>query len=349
MDETISSTHPANWQKVRELEQELVNMIGRSEFSHEVLDPIPCLRSVATQLQGKDFSCVMDLTGWLTPAINELFPNSTIENKFSLSRVRVVSSPTLETTGYRISMSPQEIEERKKGLDLSRLLMIDDVSFTGWTSRKTMEIWGIKPEQTTHAFLIANTGNLGLDAGAVPMLQALGSTVFFGHEIKTPEEDGWHLKDLHQLHEGQNLEQSLILAMLFQEAVLNKGLESPFAQEFFNHETVINTIFPYHFTSSQIIEDIKEGKFIPRSNEPIKANQIHAKNPFLWASPYFQKHINLQRLQKNKMEVTGLLHNLKRFTSDPEGKTEAGLELRNEVRNVKLNSPEGVLNRGKER
>src|SRR3989338_64637 len=114
MDETIANTRPSNWQKVRELEGALINNIGNPAFRHEIVDPMPCLRELVRQLQSEQFSSVFDLTGWLTPAMQELFPNTPIENRFSLSRVRVVSSPQLETTGYRVSLSPEEIEEAKK-------------------------------------------------------------------------------------------------------------------------------------------------------------------------------------------------------------------------------------------
>lgn len=346
MDETIANAKPSNWQKVKQLESELIKTIGNPSFRHELIDPIPCLRNVVSKLSESNFSCVIDLTGWLTPAMQELFPNTPIENKFSLSRVRVVSSPELETSGYRISLFPEEIEKRKRELDLSRPLIVDDVSFSGWTSRKTMDLWGIAPKQTTHAFLIANTGNLGPALGAVPMLQSLGSNVIFGHELTTPDDDGWHLKDLHQ---NPNIEQAFILALLFQEAVKRDGNESALVQSFFTHETVIKTVFPDHLTSSQIRNLMHEGRFSIRNGNIINGNEIHARNPFLWASPYFQKHVDIGQILSNKDHVISLLDELKTLTTDPEGKVEASLELQREVKRVQLNNPEGQFLRGKER
>ena len=346
MDETIANARPSNWQRVRQLEGELINAIGNPSFRHEIVDPIPCLREIAVKLTGSDFSCVVDLTGWLTPAMRELFPNTPIENTFSLSRVRVVSSPKLETTGYKISMFPEEIEQVKRTLDLSRPLIVDDVSFSGWTSRKTMDILGIPPEQTTHTFLIANTGNLGPELGAVPMLHSLGSKVVFGHVLTTPQEDGWHLKDLHQ---NPNLDQAFILALLFQEAVKRDGMESALVQRFFTHETVIKTVFPDHLTSSQIRDLMRDGRFILRNGNVIDGDEIHARNPFLWASPYFQEHVDIGQILSNKDHVISLLSELRTLTTDPEGKIEASLELQREVKRVQLNNSEGQFTRGKER
>src|SRR3990170_79448 len=346
MDETIANSRPSNWQRVRQLEGELISAIGNPSFRHELVDPIPCLRDMATQLNGRNFSCVIDLTGWLTPAMRELLPNTPIENRFSLSRVRVVSSPRLETSGYKISMLPKEIEQVKQELDLRHPLIVDDVGFSGWTSRKTMDIWNISPERATHAFLIANTGNLGPEHGAVPMLHSLGSNVVFGHELTTPQEDGWHLKDLHQ---NPNLDQAFVLALLFQEAVKKDGMESALVQKFFTHDTVIRTVFPDHMTSSQIKDLMREGRFILRNGDVIYGDEIYARNPFLWASPYFQEHVDIGQILTNKDGIISILGELRTLTTDPEGKVEASLELQREVKKAQLNSPEGQFSRGKER
>lgn len=346
MDETIANARPSNWQRVRQLEDALVGAIGNPSFRHEIVDPIPCLQETARQLRGREFSCILDLTSWLTPAMRELFPNTPIENQFSLSRLRVVSSLKLETTGYKISIFPKEVEKIKRNLDLSHPLVVDDVSFSGWTSRKTMDILGLCPEQTTHAFLIANTGNLGPELGAVPMLQASGSKVVFGYELITPQDDGWHLNDLHQ---NPYLDQAFILALLFQEAVKRDGLESALAQRFFTYETVIRTIFPDHLTSIQIKELMGKGRFILRDGSVIGGNEIHAGNPFLWASPYFQEHVDIGQILSNKNYVISLLGELRTLTTDPEGRAEASLELQREVRKVQLNWSEGQFARRKEK
>lgn len=109
LDESIANTKPENWQDVISLESKMIGMIARNDFDHLIVDPIPCLKDLVKKLDGKSFTTIIDLTGWLTPAMRELFPNTPVIDNFSLSRVRVVSSPKLEVTGYKISMSPEEI------------------------------------------------------------------------------------------------------------------------------------------------------------------------------------------------------------------------------------------------
>lgn len=346
MDETIAQTHPSDWKRVTDLEIELVKAIGNPEFNHQVVSPLECLPNMACRLRKGNFSCIFDLAGWLTPSLREMFPNTRIVDEFSMSRVRMVSSPTLETTGYVVSMTPEEIAVNSRSLDLSRPLIVDDVSFSGWTSRKTMEMWGLNPESTSHAFLIANTGNFGEGKpGAVKMLEGLGGRVVFGHELRTPIEDGWHLKDLHR---NRNLEQAFVLSLLFQEMVAKNGIESDLAQSFFTHETVIRTIFPDHLSSNQIKDLEKEGKFIVLNGHCIEGGAIHARNPFLWASPYFQQHIATEALLSRKDLILETLGELRLLTSDPEAVLEASSELRREVNLQRIDNAEGHFAGGKE-
>ena len=154
------------------------------------------------------------------------------------------------------------------------------------------------------------------------------------------------LKDLHQ---NPNLDQAFVLALLFQEAVKKDGMESALVQKFFTHDTVIRTVFPDHMTSSQIKDLMREGRFILRNGNVVNGDEIHARNPFLWASPYFQEHVDIGQILSNKDHVISLLSELRTLTTDPEGKAEASLELQREVKKVQLNDPEGQFARGKER
>ena len=341
LDETLISSRPSNWEDVAVLAAELVSLIGSPSFHHEIVEPVSCLTNVANKLRGKRFSCIFDLTGWLSLAAKELFPDTQIVEEFSLSRIRQVSSPKLETTGYLLSMSIPEINQARQSLDLTRPLVIDDVSFSGRTGLATMRLWGLGPEKTTHAFLIANTGNFGeRNEGAVGLLTGLGSEVVSGFDIKTPKDDGWHLKDLHQ---NPNLEQAFVLAIAYQEIIKQKGKESEAANNFFSLETVKQVLFPDQLTSEGIIRLSQEGRFLLLSHQLTNNQEIHAKNPFLWASPYFHEHIDIDRVLENQCRITGILSNLHRLTSNPEGKREAVRELQAEVRDKIPGPLEGQL------
>lgn len=345
MDESIAAVHPSNWSRLVELHEDLASKIGRQGFEHQVVHPIDCLTQVAGQIKDGNFSSIIDLTGWLTPAIRELFPSTPIINEFSLSRVRLVSSPMLETTGYTVSHMPHELKKLRDVLDLSRPLIVDDVSFSGWTSRKTMELWGIDPTSATHAFLIANTGDLGPNPGAVKMLEGIGSKVISGLEITTPNDDGWHMKDLFW---HSRMEDAFILAMRFQELATIYGQDAAELKSFLADDHVSKILFPESYTSSQIRDLKNEGKFVLLNGGTLQEGSRHARNPFLWASFYLRDHLDLDSLRENRLEILSTLRELRELTSDPEGQREAAIELMREVGRVKQSGLEG-RRLGKER
>jgi len=349
MDESIANTRPRHWDRLTKLETSLVNSVSKNGFSHEVVSPIPCLDSLTHQMSGRKFSAIIDLAGWLSPAFGELFPNTPIIDEFSMSRVRVVNSPNLETTGYTISLSPQEISNVKSHFDFSKTLIVDDVSFSGWTSRKTMDLWNLDPENTVHAFLIANTGLLGPNEdspmGAVPSLESVGSKVFFGHELTTPHEDGWHLKDLH-MHE--NLERAFNHSITIQQAISQYGPESDEVDMLINNSEILQSLYTIKFTSSEIRKMEEGGKFTVLNESNLADGTVHAPNPFLWASQYFMMHVDTDKILANRGHIIDILRELKQLTSDPEGRAETIMELKRNISKT-LVAKEGRLRNGKER
>lgn len=342
MDETIAHSRPQDWQRAYEMEVEMINMIGKEEFEHVIVDPIPCLQNLGRQILERDIRTVIDLTGWLSPALRELLPDAAIVDDFSLSRVRVVSSPTLDTTGYCVSLRRDEILSRRAELDLSSTLIVDDTSFTGGTSQKAMDLWQLKPEDVTHGFLIANTGNLGPIPGAVHLLESQGSTVISGFEIQTPRDDGWHLKDLHQ---HPNIEQAFAFSMLFQESVHRDGPGNEFVKKLLTHTTLINSLFPGRMTTDDIKKLGEEERFIFR-NGNIHPNEIHANNPFLWASQYFQQHIDIEAVFSNQHQLLPMLSELQDITTHPDGRRQASIEMQHEMHRLKTTvGLEGITRR----
>lgn len=348
LDESIAHSKPSEWPRVISLEQKLVDIIGSQKFDHILPNPIDGLIKIFGELQGRRFTTVLDLTGWLKPSLKDLFPSTPIVEGFNLSRVRITSSPNLETSGYTMTMNLNEVLEARKHLDLERTLVVDDTTFTGWTSLKTMEVWGLKPENTTHAFLIANTGFLVPEKGikgAVQTLESQGCNVLWGHELTTPNDDGWHLKDLHQ---HNNLTEAFNLGLTVLEMIDLEGPDSKLVKETLLRPDVANTLFPERLNKDQIIRMLAEGKFIPSGKVDLNdEGLIHTKNPLLWASRYFREHIDLQKTIEHKHEVLGILKNLRTITEDPEGKFEAARELGNIVKRSR--GLEGEQGNGKER
>ncbi len=347
LDEVIAETNPIYWEQVRAVSREIIAKIGSPDIEHHIVDPIESFNRIAKQLDGSRFTCVLDLAGWLTPSLRALLPNTEVVDAFSLSRVRVVSSPKLETTGYVVSMSQQEIDEKRNEVDLTRTLIVDDTSFSGWTSRKTMDLWGIDPSTTTHAFLMANTGMLGDNKGAVDSLKDLGGKVIFDLDIKSPEDDSWHIKDLYQ---SKHLKKAVDLSLEFKHILDEYGLDSEIAKQFLNNEEVTFILFPEKLTSEQIQALTDEKRFIFSNNAVLHEGEIHSRNPFLWASPYFQAHVDMDKLGANRGEILYDLQRLSNFAGHSEGKREASFGLRRELRRSMMgNGTENPSRRGVER
>lgn len=349
LDESIAHSKPSEWGRVILLEKKLVELIGSPKFEHVLPNPVEGLTKIFHELKWQKFTTVMDLTGWLLPSLKDLFPNTPIVEGFSLSRVRVTSSPNLETSGYTVSMNLYEIENAKFGLNLEKTLVVDDTTFTGWTSLKTMELWGLNPKTTTHAFLIANTGMLSPEKGikgAVQELESRGSKVLWGHELRTPYEDGWHLKDLHQ---HNNLIKAFELGVGTLQLIDKEGPDSEIVKSTLRKKDIMDTLFPERLSTKQINQMVAEGRFILSGKVDLKTDGlIHTKNPLLWASRYFREHIDLLKVAGCKGEIGNILTELHTITEDPEAKREAALELRNIVRR-ETSTTEGQSRHGIER
>lgn len=343
LDESIGHSKPNRWKEVVEREMNLVNLIGNQDYKHVLPNPILGLEKIIKSIKAETFSCIIDLTGWLKPTLEGVFPFTPIIDDFSLSRVREVSTPSLNTSGYTITMSPYEIGIRKKEINLEKPLIVDDTTFTGWTNIKTMDLWGINPKNTTHAFLIANTGFLDNNRqtlGAEKKLRSLGSHVIYGHELSTPSDDGWHLKDL---HDHQNIPEAFDTSLELLKLIENEGDTSPVTSRFMNSEKVLRTIFPNAIDSKTITNMISEGRFIPSQSLNLSPDAIHSRNPFLWASQYFKAHIDFKRVVDLRREIVENLVELRSITSDPEGKTEAANELKHIIqRKVGIEGNSGV-------
>jgi len=335
LDESISHAKPSDWPRVILLEKHLVDLIGSKNFEHILPNPIDGLQKIARELHGESFSSIIDLTGWLSPAFRSIFPDTPIITAFSLSRVRVVSSPNLETSGYSVSISEEDIEAVRNRFDFGKTLILDDTTFTGWTSCKTMELWKLDPENTTHAFLIANTGKLGIKSkeedpepppGAVELIESKGSKVVFGHGLATPHEDGWHLKDLHQ---HPNIPESFFAGIELLKLIDRYGANSIQVSLYLKDERKQNLLFPERICHDEITKLANEGRFIETGKFSFNSNGIiHTKNPLLWASRYFREHLDLDEVEKNKNLIAAILVDLKNLTEYPEAKLEASLELR---------------------
>lgn len=333
-DEIIAQTHPNDWEGVSRLSNELFKSIGNQNLNHEIVMPQACIGKLAQQLFPHKFSVVIDLTGgWLGESLKPSFPSTPIINDFHLSRVRDVSDPSLGTTGHFLSLSPSEISELKTEHDFSRPLIVDDVSFSGLSSKVTIEQFKLDPTTTLNGFLILNVGELGPNPGARTTLDQMGSHAIAGRLMNTSEgDDGWHIKDF---IEHPNLSKILGTALLVQELFEQEGHESKFVKRLFSNEALRKICFP----NAKCLEDLKKlvetNQFIFNPKHESKEGSIHTANPTLLISPAVLEHVSSKQFRDNFDHVSETMLAMQHLSFDQESSSEAIRGLRETVsRNI---------------
>lgn len=334
-DELIATTRPNDWPRVVAGCKELFSLIGNNELTHDVVSPQECIGPLAQKLQGEHFSTIIDLTdnGWLSSSLHELFPATSVIKELHISRVRDVSNPELPTSGHIVNLNPWQINDIRNSFDLTKTLIVDDVSFSGSSSEIAMELFGLDPEKTTNAFLITNIGELGPNPGAKTRLESLGSRLFTGQTLNTSEnDDGWHIKDFVQ---HPTLERSLGLIVTIHEVILKDGKDSELLKRLFQTESLKEILFPFALTPEKIQTLQNEGRFrLPEGkNIGSLTKGMHTTNPTLLTSPYFLKHVSSELFRINLNKVSEIIHEIQFLTKDKEAQTESVRGLRKEIEN----------------
>lgn len=184
------------WGTIDVLNQRLISLVAHPDFEQEIVDPWLCAENLFRQLDLKDFSVLIDLSGFFGERLRQFNPNLSIVDNFRLSRLRMVSSPRLDGVGFLLSTTPEEVQQIKASFDLSLPLIIDDVSWSGRTVIEATKALGIDPRQITCGFLTVNSGDFGENKpGAKQLLEQEGVKVIGGFAVQTPQEDGFHLAD----------------------------------------------------------------------------------------------------------------------------------------------------------
>lgn len=308
------------WPGVQKLAQELVDRVGSKQFIHEVVTPPQCMPSLAEQFKDRSFSSIVDVTGKHVSFLRGMFPNTPVEDRVNPRRVRTVNSTNFKTIGYQVEQD--EIARARNVLDLENPLIFDDISFSGGTILHILNILGINPETAIHASFVSNEGHFGPGTlGATPLLERLGMKTVSAKTLYTPQDDGWHLEDLYQ---HPNLGEAFGLAIDIYQFGQRHGQDKAWKVLF--SENVAQTIFPQRLTSEDLREMQSDGRFIPDNNGGILEDDIFVENPFLWISPYFQGHVDMNHLINNREHVLGILTELQQFGKDGEPKRDISYE-----------------------
>ncbi|MBI4096530.1 MAG: hypothetical protein HY425_02305 [Candidatus Levybacteria bacterium] len=205
------STQARMWEKIDALTQKLIDLASNRDFEHVVVDPVSCAQKLFRQTDMRDYSCVIDLSGFFGEIIKRNSPQISVVSNFRLSRIRIVSSPRLDGSGFLVSLNNQEVKKIKDNIDLSRPLLLDDVAWSGRTIVEAIKILGIDPTTTTVGLLATNDGNFGEGKpGALGVLKEKGITILPGETISTPQDDGFHLADFFNFSPDENLFNSIL-------------------------------------------------------------------------------------------------------------------------------------------
>lgn len=200
------NTPMSKWNRIDTLTQDLVEMAGNRDFGHVVIDPISCAEKLFKQIDMNDYSCIVDLSGFFGKVIKETFPNVSVVNNFHLSRIRTVSSPRLDGSGFFVSLGSEEIASLKSTINLSKPLFLDDVAWSGRTIVEVIKILGVNPKLSTVGLLVVNRGTFGEGKpGAFDILREKGIQVLTGDEVLTPQDDGFHLADFFNFIPDENV------------------------------------------------------------------------------------------------------------------------------------------------
>ena len=321
-DELFARARSNDWQAVEEKSAELIGLIGREDFDHTIISPDSCIGPLARSLAGRSFSAVIDLTdnGWLSRGLGiALHRDIPVLTNVHISRVREISDPGLPTSGHIIKTPKEDIIRITETIDLSKPLVLDDVSFSGKSSELVMQLLGLDPRETAHGFLITNTGNLGPHVkGAWSRLTDSGAQVHTGAVINTSEgDDGWHIKDFVR---QDRLDRALGLVPVIHELFRSSHNNGALLKQLFALESTRALLFP-HAVSGDELSGVDDSRFI--RSESFRREGMHTTNPNLLTSPAFLEHISTQSFAMHIDEVSELLHSIHRLTNLPEGNLNA--------------------------
>lgn len=321
-DELFARADSTDWLAIEEKSAQLIGLIGRKDFDHTIISPDSCIGPLARSLSGRSFSAIIDLTDnvWLSrglgSALNRDVP---VITNVHISRVREISDPGLPTSGHIIRTPREDIVKISETVDLSKSLVLDDVSFSGKSSELVMRLLGLDPRETSHGFLITNTGNLGPKTqGAWSRLTDLGSEVHTGSVINTTlGDDGWHIKDFVR---QDRLDRALGLIPVIHELFRTSQDNGALLTHLFSLESTRSLLFPNAISGEELF-GVDTTRFI--RSDSFRREGMHTTNPNLLTSPAFLEHISTELFARHIDEVSELLHSIHHLTNLPEGNTNA--------------------------
>lgn len=306
------------WGTIDMLTDTLISLTGSSEFDHVRIDPFEAGKRLFEQIDFKNYTSIIDLSGFFGKSMASNIPDVSCVTNFRLSRLRNISSPKLDGTGFLVSLKREDIKKITKDFNLKRPLFIDDVSWSGRTILEAINLLGIEPENSTVGLLAINSGNFTENKlGARGILQKKGIEVLTGSNVHTPTDDGFHLSDFFTFDTIRDAFDVVLEIQKIREEVT--GATSDTVKE--GEASIRNIIsanreilFPRSISTRELKELEWDGRFISLGG--IANNSFFDTNPPNWFMPSFSKRVKWGTLSRNKEGIISVLEELKRTTTE---------------------------------
>ncbi len=310
---------------------QLIDTAGNKEFDHVLVDPIENIDHLKTNLDLKEFSVAIDLSGSIgTNLVDAQVPLLT---DIHASRMRNVVSERMDGIGNLFSKPIPSMKAQIEHADTSHPLLLDDVCWSGRTFEAVIEKLGLVPELTTVACLVANAGTFGETVrGGKQRLEQNGARVVSALDVHTPFDDGFHLEDF--VHNGK-VSQGLAFEIMLE---IQHRRESP-------------------HPNRKEIEDLLRGQrklLFPNAVDATEINRLRDEqladfpngvpnrgffdhNPPNWLLPSWAKRASWSQLSSNKREIIESLDNLREL---PNENKEVCIEIRENQREISFGNKE---------
>lgn len=325
-------TPQETWGYIDMLTERLTSLTGNMGFENIIVDPSEPARNLFEQINPDNFSCILDLSGSFNSRIREIFPNVPVTSDFHLSRVRVVSSPRLDGSGFLVSLDSNSLLKLRRNFDMRRPLVLDDVAWSGRTILEALRLLGLNPESTTVGLLAANEGNFGEGKpGARELLEKQGLRVISGNSVRTPQDDGFHLADFFNI---EPTDETFDVILEIQKAREEK--KEDLVRRLLGENR--RAIFPSSIPTAEVKRLEADGRFVSLGG--ISRDSFFDINPPNWIMPSFSKRTNWEILERNKRDIISVLRELRGITREGDPSRETKMTTLN---------PESSIMKGKER
>lgn len=336
------TTTPNAWPEIDLLTQNLIGLIGRSDFEHVIVDPMRLLEQLHCQLNLDDFSVVVDLSGFISREIRHTTQRPVIKD-FHLSRLRKLSSPRLDGVGHLVSLDNFQRGKLRQKFDFSRPLFIDDVCWSGKTALLAAQLLEVNPAETSFGFLSLNEGNFGTDSkgkiklGGKHILESRGFRIFAGGPLATPLDDGFHVKDFisNKALAYEEVFAQLVRLAFLRDVLIQAKTENQRQQVKKEINSLVQTNQQLFFQDGTMTGDLlarlqAEGRAICPNG--VGEEGIFGVEPSNLLMPSFLKRTDPKQLADNAREIVRILQEFQRLLSeDQELRREENMEFMSRI------------------